>query len=149
MTCITYDGQGTLAGDNQMTSWGVPVKYKKVQKARGHLTGVMGDASVSVDILQWFKDGAIKDDYPKTASGALEDSEGYLIVVNTEGVLMCYSRSPNPLVYGKIPFAFGSGMDLAIGAMAAGKSARDATKIAIANNVGCGLGVSSISLARK
>ena len=147
MTCVAWDGE-TLSADNQMTSWEVPVKYKKVHKINGCLTGLMGEASVCCDIQQWFTDGANPDKYPTTASNALEDKLGYFIVVDPDLNLKMYTRSPNPIVYGKIKFAFGSGMDVAIGAMEAGKTSREAVMIANKKKVSCGIGVNSISFTK-
>ena len=148
MTCIVYDGKNTLAGDNQMTSWGVPMKIKKVSKVNGYLTGLMGGANTGIDILEWFRAGAVAKDFPKTAQSATGDDVGFLIVICEKKGALLYSKSPNPLPYGKQSFAWGSGMDLAIGAMESGKTASQAVKIAISKNTGCGFGITTISFAK-
>ncbi len=146
MTCVAWDGE-TLSADNQTTSWDVPIKTKKVFKIKGHLVGSMGECNTVIDMIEWFKAGAIPKDFPATASGASKENKGWMIVVTPEGVLQTYTRSPNPFVYGKnVKFAFGSGMNIAIGAMAAGKTSKEACLIAGQYNIGCGFGVSSVKL---
>jgi ATP-dependent protease HslVU (ClpYQ) peptidase subunit len=63
-----------------------------------------------------------------------------LIVWDAQG-LRYYEDGPIPETVEHGFWAFGSGRDFAIAAMACGKSAREAVEIACQFDTGCGLGV--------
>jgi len=128
MTTIAYDGI-TLASDSQATSSHIHTgDFQKIFKIKFEsgacvLVAGCGDAFAISAFIAWVEDGMCEDEYPPNM-----DAFTGLVVSDSGAYLFCDRPHPIPV---HAPFGMGSGGDFAIGAMAAGKSARDAVKVAI------------------
>lgn len=137
MTVIAWDGK-TLAADRQATSAECRREVKKIYRlANGSLASFCGSESGARELLSWYEDGADPAKYPP-----LQATQDWvrLILVTKKGVFEYEQRPVKQPLLEKF-FAWGSGRDFAIGAMAAGASAKRAVEIANRYSVGCGLGV--------
>lgn len=133
MTTIACDGK-TMACDGQREHRGTVTNYQAVKIARladGSLVGTAGDVGFGRAVVEWLdkKEG----DPPKECG---------------DGGFTCLQLKPTgELLLGgedcrmseiAAPFAIGSGMDLAIGAMAAGLDAATAVSVACRFDSGSG-----------
>lgn len=113
---------GDLAADTLATNGGtVTGHFTKVQRlADGRLAALLGRHGHAMRLLKWIE-----------APGDAEQPEGdcAVVVVSADGV-RCYEDG-SVEHSSDAPFkAFGSGGDIALGAMAAGASAEEAVRIA-------------------
>lgn len=139
MTVIAYDGK-TLAADRLMTVSGLKVRVRKIFRIRGHLVGSCGDVDRGNDLIEWFRAGGIRGDYPRYD----KDDGASLLVVAPDGEILEYDKSPNPMkIYEKF-YAIGSGKACAMSAMACGADAKKAVSIANRYDGRCGLGCDSL-----
>ena len=129
MTTIAYDGE-ILAADGRVSRGGVIVSetFKKIVKRDCCGTEVLiascGYARLSFLFIKWVENGMDLDEWE--IEDPDEEYEG--LVIAGEKVL---SFSGDGLVMPfEAPFSIGSGSELALGAMKAGKSAIGAVKIA-------------------
>lgn len=135
MTVIAWDGK-TLAADKQGESGGLKCIVTKIFKlGTGELIGISGTLSEGLAAIQWYKDGALPDKYPIS-----KDSESSMIVISN-GVIHKYEDHYKPFIIQNRFYAFGSGRELAIGAMAMGADAETAVEIACQYESGCGMGI--------
>lgn len=144
MTTIAWDGK-TLAGDRQSTFDGTPARTRKVfrfsRPDRGDvvLCGCAGDTGDCQVYIRWAKDkDAIKKGPPAFKS---------LVVLSIDSKRRIWCATENMHWYriGAKFWAIGSGAEYALGAMAAGKSARDAVRIASKLDTSTGFGVDVVS----
>lgn len=124
MTTIACDGE-TMAGDGQREHRGTITNRSAIKVRRlddGSLYGTAGCVAFGDQMIEWIAKGGEK---PKMegedgfASLHLK-AEGELYFIGPEGV-------PSRI---EAPYAVGSGMDIAIGAMHAGASPQRAVEIA-------------------
>lgn len=141
MTVIATDGK-TMAADGLSLDRGGVVCSLDVVKIRrlgdGRLVGLAG-TPYDLDIFcEWLEGGG---DFPK-----FDEEHFDPLVLETDGKAYHYNhqgrRTENML-----PTAVGSGTDLAIGAMEAGLSPREAAEIACKRHSGCGGRIIGLSLA--
>lgn len=120
MTVIAFK-DGVLAADSLITADGVRVGYTtKIRKIGPVLAAGAGTMSFVQAFLDWLATGA-EDDPPETSG----NSEGLLIY---DGRILTWNDGWDHFV---TPFyAIGSGRYQALGAMAAGASAREAVEAA-------------------
>lgn len=143
MTVIAFDGK-YLVGDRRRTVDGSPMSARKVFKVRANdgrkfLVGCAGCSWDAVAFVRWVSG---RGDKPSpTAFCAISIDEKNRIWYVAEKLI--YHRITLPY------FAIGSGSDYAIGAMACGKTAAEAVRIAIKLDVHCGNGIDSISFERR
>lgn len=137
MTVIAWDGR-TLAADRQATNAECRREVKKIYRLKsGELASFCGLEAGARELLSWYEDGADPAKYPP-----LQATQDWvrLIVVTRKGVFE-YEQRPVKQPLKEKFFAWGSGRDFALGAMAAGATAKQAVLIASRYSVGCGMGV--------
>jgi hypothetical protein len=137
MTVIAWDGE-TVAADTRATSGTsiVPVLDKKIVSQNGVSLAGCGVAH-EVDAWQYdYFNGIIR---PLKGKGSivLEFREGKCFVWESGASVPYAVRSP---------FTIGSGGDVAMGAMLAGKTATEAVRIACKVDTACGLPVQTVKL---
>jgi ATP-dependent protease HslVU (ClpYQ) peptidase subunit len=142
MTCIAFDGH-TLAGDKQATNYECRNhKVTKVFKHEGHLLGVSGKADFALQMLEWFKNGRVKEEFP----AASDDRYGTLLVITPEKKILMFTESPMGVPYEQEFCAIGSGRDYALAAMHLGYDAKKAVAVACHFDVNCGNGIDTVTL---
>lgn len=138
MTVIAWDGK-ILAADRLGMNGDTKLKVRKIFKIHDGVFGaVSGNLSHGLSVLEWYKNGADPKKFP------VPDKEDWCpIVIAATGYpyVIRYERTPNPFRVFNDFVAFGSGDSYAIGAMAAGKNAIEAVKIASKHCISVGLGV--------
>jgi len=136
MTVLAWDGK-SLAADKQMTMGGTPVPVTKIFRLNTpigpEIVGFCGEAQEALTFLEWYKSDC------STPKPVMEKGFAAYIVRGKE--LWKYESMLIPMRIDMPFWAAGAGADYAIGAMAAGKSAREAVEIACLFDVNCGLGV--------
>ncbi|MDO8705365.1 MAG: hypothetical protein Q7J84_10510 [Sulfuricaulis sp.] len=145
MTTIAWDGK-TLAGDKKCELDGSCTRCVKVFKitcaphGTPALVGCAGASADCVAVVEWLKDTSkIKPEVTSlSALFVVPTQRGAWAFWLAEALVMV------PLCKGA--FAIGSGGAHALGAMAAGKSARDAVMIASKLDRSTGLGVDVVKL---
>lgn len=144
MSIIVWDGQ-TLAADNQGTHCGLRFYVKKLYRLDdGTLLAFVGGASEGLNLIDWYKRGADPKEWPETQKS--EEDMATLIIVTPQGVAACYEKCPVPIPIEKVPHAWGSGRDFALGALAMGADARKAVEIASVYAEGCGQGITAVDM---
>lgn len=143
MTVIAWDGK-FLAADKRAYDNGTVFTTTKILRVKGHLIGSTGDNDSGIALKEWFKNGADPDKWPECQ----KDKDRYcrFIVITPTGKIMDYCREPFPTIIEDEFYAWGSGGDSALGAMAMGASARKAVEIACNHESGCGNGITVLRL---
>ncbi len=143
MTVIAWDGK-TLAADKQVTYGVTKQVVTKIFRHGEMLLAICGNASAGMELIEWFKSGAVPRDYPE--GNRKEDSGASLIVISVDRIVRKYECGPFPSVL-EGPFcAFGSGDESALVAMACGLDARAAVEVTCRFNTGCGMGIDTLEL---
>lgn len=151
MTCIAWDGV-ILAADRMAENGYArrPVtKIWTLEPERPVVLAIAGNHAASLLLKDWWVNGADVETWPKEQSD--NDKRGTLIVVKN-GECSFYEGLPVALTLDHHPrfWAWGSGSEIAIGAMAMGADAIRAVELANEFAVGCGLGVDHfIPMVRK
>ena len=145
MTTIAIDALGNIAADGRSTC-GDQIARDDIDKlivAHGRIYALAGPGSLVFPLIAWHNDGADPTKLPVCKD------YGWTLVVQQSDGLFCYSdRVPYGLANEyKTPVAFGSGRDYALGAMLAGKSAREAVEIACKVDTGSGGKITSMNIA--
>ncbi|MBS4017521.1 MAG: hypothetical protein KGZ68_04715 [Dechloromonas sp.] len=147
MTCIAWDGK-TLAADRQATGANTRMATTKIAKVQTEdgpvLIGVAGRAFDMQAFVHWAQTGFDLNTWPK----ALEESESEALVVLPSGKTLTYEDSPYPIVFHEQKRAIGSGIHFALAAMHLGKNARQAVQVACDLDVGCGMGIDTLTFTR-
>lgn len=138
MTVIAWDGK-TLAADKQAVNGSTKSSVKKLFLARGCLLGVTGSLSVGMEMVEWFNQGAVPDEFPK--SNTSPDSGCSLVAIRPDLTVWKYESGPQPMQFEGPIVAFGSGDESALIAMACGKSAAEAVLLVQRYNTSCGMGL--------
>lgn len=143
MTTIAYR-DGILAADTLACSESGlrSSSMVKIMRVRGGLAGTVGKCSQAQAIVRWLEDGRAAD-RPKFADG----SDDYTVVwLPDEGeATLIENGGEEPL--GDAPYhAFGSGREIALGAMYMGATAKEAVEAAIAISVWSGGDVTVLKL---
>ena len=149
MSVIAWDGR-RLSADNQLSSEsGVMCQGIKIRRGRGGvLLGWVGHQSVGLGMARWYDNGAKTSNFPDCSCSAVNDSTA-LIVVLPDASVWCYEHTPEPIRVAEKVCAWGSGGDIALGALLAGAKSRRAAEIACQVVNDCGFGVRSLLLGRK
>ena len=123
MTAIAYKG-GVMAADTATFDGGaIPYHIKKIWRVRGALVASAGALSVCMAFRDWYSTGA---DVPFERH--TDDFDG--IVVQPDGAVLRMSGQYGRFIRYDAPFhAVGSGIEMLIGAMAAGATASQAVEI--------------------
>jgi ATP-dependent protease HslVU (ClpYQ) peptidase subunit len=142
MTIVCWDGH-TLAADKQATNHDCGNnKVTKVFKHNGHLIGIAGAGDLAIEMLEWFKAGCVKDDFPQSG----DDEYGTLMVITPDKKVKMYTGRPTAVVYEQEFIAIGSGRDYALAAMHLGFGAKKAVAVACHFDVNCGNGIDTVTL---
>lgn len=140
MTTIATDGK-SMAGDGQSSTNGTICSLTSVKVQRmtdGGLYGACGCAGWGDRLFEWLN-GPREGDPPKG-----EDGDGF-IYLKPDGTLW-QGGNDGLAVQIEAPFAMGSGMDLAIGAMDAGAAPERAVQIASARDRSTGGKITVLSI---
>ena len=133
MTTIACDGK-SMAGDGQREFRG-SISTRRAKKVRrlpdGSLLGTCGDVAIGIALVEWLTNGGDKP-------APMEPELGFnALLLKPTGEVMLYDKHFVPAEV-ELPIAIGSGMDFAVGAMLAGKSAAEAVEIAAIRDTGTG-----------
>lgn len=144
MSTVAWDGK-MLAADKQSTSSGTIGSCCKIYKlVNGDVIAFTGSISGGMFLKKWYEDGADPKTYPEFQSNP--DKWGSLIILKASGEIVHYEEYPVEIpVLGKF-WAWGSGRDNALGAMAFGANAAEAILIAAQQDSGTGGGVDCFSI---
>jgi hypothetical protein len=141
MTVIAWDGK-TMSADKQGSSSGFKSTVTKLfHGSDGKTVAGTGDLSRIKELNKWREDGAIAKDFPEWQRK--DDTWVCLVVASGDGVIM-YEQSPIPIEIEDQYFAWGSGREVAIGAMHKGATSKEACEAAIYHQSGCGRGVDTV-----
>lgn len=144
MTVIAWDGK-TLAADRQTTMGDLKSHRTKLvphPSRPGVCVAFCGDTDLGLAMIDWFLRGATKEDFP-----AFQRTEKWVrLLVFGDGLPKQYLQEPFPIRCEADYWAWGSGAELAIGAMAAGVDAVRAVEIANQHCATCGFGVDHIDI---
>ena len=129
MTVIATDGY-TMAGDSIVTSGDGTLyskTYKKVHRVGNEIIGLAGNTSHCTAYLEYIKNGGEKP----------ELDNFHALHLTSNGVFLVDDKTLNKLKV-KVPYAIGSGAEIALGAMLEGATPAKACRQAIKRNVRCG-----------
>jgi hypothetical protein len=142
MTTIAWDGK-TLAADRMMVAGGLKLTARKLFDCGAHVYGGSGSAAEVTEIAEWIRSGADPAKAP-----AFEESSHYGLVVRRTDAAIFYVMGKKVQLIATFDkhAAAGCGQDLAIAAMATGKSAVRAVNFAARFNAFTGLGVDSVRI---
>ena len=135
MSVIVWDGK-TLATDRAALSGSIHHRIVKAWRHEGAILTGTGSVKRIHEMVEWYKRG-VDTPFPE---GQKTSNWCHFIVVDEHG-LKRYEQSPIPIEHGFNSCAFGSGQDLAYGALAMGASAEQAVEIANQYSRNCGHGV--------
>ena len=125
MTCIAWDGK-TLAADRQGTSDSIAIPVTKIHRIpSGAIIASAGSLERGLDLKRWYQEGSNPEKWPAYQK---DDDWNDLIVVD-HGKIFHYEKLPVPQPVESKFMAWGSGRDIAMGAMAMGADARKAVSI--------------------
>lgn len=142
MTTIAWDGK-TLSADKMAANHGYPHKVTKIHKHNGELIFGAGDLDYLVSVINWYKNGANIENYPQFQT---TDQGIAFHVINKEGLVMRYERTPYPFIIEEKIHACGSGRDYALAAMYMGADSAKAIEVASLFDINTGLGVDTLTL---
>jgi hypothetical protein len=134
MTIIATDGK-SMVGDGRRT-WGTEIIAENDVKMIRHedrIFGYSGPHCMMIPVFEWAK----KTNYDIATMPDVENNPWHVLELNTFGVWRITSEVPYLGSY-PAPMAIGMGVDLAIGAMLAGKTAREAVEIVVPRIGLCG-----------
>lgn len=142
MTTLAWDGK-TLAADRMMVIGGLKVTSRKLFDLSPYVYAASGSAAEASVIAEWLRAGADPARGP-----AFEEASCYGIVVRRADVAVFYVMGKKVQL---VPVfdefvGCGSGQDLALAAMALGKTADQAVTFASRFNAFTGMGVDSVRI---
>lgn len=143
MTVIAFDGK-TLAADKQASFGGLLRTVTKIHRIGSLLVGGSGEVAFIGNMLEWIRNGRDPATFP--ASQRDKDDWQPIMVVEPDGCMLIYERSPHPVRWQDRFGAIGSGRDYAMAAMHLGRSAAEAVGVACALDAGCGNGIDTLEL---
>lgn len=141
MTVIATDGK-VIAADSRTCSGDLVLNdatRKLVRCKDGSVAGVAGEATSCALVREWLvagEDMSAIPDHPRHP-----DEEGgsrFKALILRPGGRLQFMDAAFTAIDAQPPFAIGSGGDVALGAMLAGKSAEQAVKIAMRSVTSCG-----------
>lgn len=142
MTVIAWDGK-VLAADKRADVNGTGITTTKIKKLpSGEVVAFTGSASTGRVLMDWYESGADKSAWPESQSG----DDWARLVVAAEGGISFYESHPVAVSVQDKFTAFGSGRDVALGALAMGATAVQAVEIASRFQSDCGNGCDSFNV---
>ncbi len=148
MTVIAYKDR-TLAGDSAWTDRGaiVTLRTKLTRLASGVLVGAAGDGDDRA-LMKLLADVKTPEDLPSLDALRALRCDVRLLVVFPDGQVwrVDSGKKDGGAEPTSEPCAIGTGADLAMGAMLAGKGAADAAAIAASRDTGCREPITTMSL---
>lgn len=142
MTTVAWDGK-TLAADKQATNNGLRATVTKIWRVGQLLVGGSGSPDFIGEMLHWIERGRELPLFPNTQRD--KDDWQPILVVEADGTLSVYERTPFPLRPEGDFHAMGSGRDFAMAAMHLGCDARRAVEVAIELDAGSGCGIDTLA----
>lgn len=133
MTCIAYRA-GILAADSQANLNSIRLKASKILQSDSCYYAMTGNLSQGKRVAQWHMDGAKPEDFPYFR----DESEFCRVIVATPAGVYWYEGSPAEIVLQDDYFAWGSGQEIALGAMFMGADAATAVRASIHHCSDCG-----------
>ena len=144
MSVIAWDGR-TVAADKRSVHEGLireTVKLFMIDEET--VVGFVGTECQGLALVEWYKSGAVKSDYPKFQT---VDDWTRLLVFKT-GSVYFYESEPYPIKVYDHYMAWGSGRDYALAAMYLGKDARGAIGVSSVFDNNCGNGVTAFDMRK-
>lgn len=141
MTVIAYDGR-YVAADKQSNEHSTISTCTKLFQIGAKVCAPTGHAGHGMMLLAWFKDGADPASFP----AVYEKQNAFLYVFEYGRPVLSYENYPVPVAVEDGKFAWGSGGDYAIGALAVGANAMEAVEVACRYNTYCGRGMTVFDL---
>ena len=136
MTVIAWDGKA-LAADRQVTfGYTKNKRTTKIRKYGDVLCGVTGESKYADALFKWVEDGRIKERFPSFSN----DNQVMLVVIDDKDLIEYWSSTFETKYPRDTKASWGSGKELALGAMAAGADAKTAVEIACEYDLYCGGG---------
>lgn len=124
MTTLAWDGS-SLAVDSLVTAgaakWG---QVRKIARVRNAVCAFTGSVAGGLLLLEWYGDGAEPGEFPRLRADGFAE-----LVVVREGKCLHFESTHMPSEV-QAPAAWGTGREYALGALAAGATARQAVQIA-------------------
>lgn len=145
MTVIAYDGR-YVAADKQSTGNGTKQLVTKLFVHGDEVIAISGNAFMGRSLAAWWKGDRRVEDWPQRNTKESDGEACNMYVFKRDCHVREFGTLPIPIDIEGTPWSAGSGGDLALGAMAAGKSAAEAVEIANRFEVHCGMGVDVIDL---
>ena len=134
MSIIIYSKkENVLASDSQMTSCGFTQHTTKIKKINNKIVAGTGDVCLMVELFKWFEDGCNVNKWPQ---GQSRENYACLVVADSEGCYF-YDYTPYPIEVIEPFHAFGSGCEIATGAMEMGATVKEAMQATIKRNAFC------------
>lgn len=142
MSIIVWTPQG-MAADRQSTNGTVRSCMSKLfpHRINGVLYGIgfTGEFDRGFELIDWFREGAVMSAFPNRI-----DEMKVRLIVGCAKSVYSYECRPYPL-YEQEPYAaFGSGREVAYGALDMGASARRAVEICCNRDTSCGMGIDEV-----
>ena len=138
MTTIAYDGT-QIAVDRQLTRGNLKLPMSKFIRADDDLIIWTGTQPDALFLAEWVMAGADPSRFPERVF----DADVSLIVIRPKSSPIYFCQGPIPMTVESTPFAWGSGSDFALAAMACGCGAAEAVEVAAQFDVSTGFGVDS------
>ena len=136
MSVVAWDGKN-LAADKLMCGNDCTRTTTKIFRVKDAVIAFTGDIACGLILLDWYKDGCKKEDYPAFQT----DKEDWtrMIIADKKGCRF-YEKYPIAIEVEDPYSAWGSGRDFAMGALAMGATAGEAVKVASMFCLSCGGG---------
>lgn len=141
MTTVAWDGR-VLAADRMAVYSSTPYRVRKLFECERYCYGATGFLHEAIRIAEWLAGGARREESPGMGDGGCNGivvdrltGQAFTVEGNRATLVRIRSRT----------FATGSGGDFARAAMAMGKGAIDAVKVASKLDIYTGLGVDYVT----
>jgi len=142
MTVIAWDGK-TLAADKQRSFSGTTGRTTKLFRiASGEVLAIAGNEAMGRLLVDWYVNGANPTEWPE----AQKTEDWARLVVASKSGLKYFEKFPVAIELQEPFYAFGSGMDVALGALAMGATAERAVEVASQFIDSCGGGIDAMGL---
>lgn len=143
MTTIAFDGR-TMAADKRSVYDGCIHIVTKIFRAGDCLVGGSGEFAFILAMVEWARLGRDPAQFP--ASQRDKNDWQPTMVVEPNGRILLYERTPHPIQWERRFGAIGSGKQYAMAAMLLGYTAREAIDVAAQLDPGTGNGIDYLPL---